>query len=320
MNAERGKPRIVCMQVPAHIERFRQILESFAKVEYADWNASELLKHIKDYDGIVTQINTLINEDVIEEAENLKVIATPSTGTDHIDISAAEKKGIAVLSIKDDIEFLNRIPSTAELAFGLMLSVLRYIPQSFESVKLGEWDGSSFRGHMLMGRTLGIIGAGRLGKMMCKYGNAFGMRVLVYDPYTKVDLEYVTQVDLKYLLSNSDVVTVHVHLNEETKGLIGKRELGFMKPDAVLINTSRGAVIDEYALVEALENKRIGGAGLDVLADELTGGIRASPVVEYARSNRNVVITPHIGGRTYEAQELAYARTAEKLLEWFKGG
>ena len=113
-------------------------------MEYADWNASELLKHIKDYDGIVTQINTLINEDVIEEAENLKVIATPSTGTDHIDISAAEK-GIAVLSIKDDIEFLNRIPSTAELAFGLMLSVLRYIPQSFESVKLGEWDGSSFR-------------------------------------------------------------------------------------------------------------------------------------------------------------------------------
>ncbi|NLC69002.1 MAG: hypothetical protein GX754_09555 [Clostridiaceae bacterium] len=318
MSNVHSKPKVACNRIPPHVRSFREILKSFTEADYVEWDYSDVLDMIKEYDAIVTHVSVPIDAKTIYRAKNLKVIATPSTGTDHIDIKAALERNIHVISIKDDIEFLDNITSTAELAFGLIICLLRNIPWSFESVKSGKWDSSLFRGHMLSGKSLGIIGAGRLGKMMCKYGNAFRMRVLAYDPYVKINMANVEQVDLDSLLAGSDIVSVHVHLNDETRAMIGKRELSIMKPNAILINTSRGAVIDENALVEALQDGKIAGAAVDVLTDELSGNINKSPLVNYARENRSVIITPHIGGVTYEAQELAYGRTAEKMLEWFK--
>lgn len=226
-----------------------------------------------------------------DAARNLKVITTASTGTDHIDLQEAASRGIAVLSIKNDIEFLRGVTSTAEQALALMLSVIRMIPSSFDSVKQGRWQSASFRGHMLSGKTLGIIGFGRLGEIMAGYGNALKMKVLVADPYKIVHVNYVEQVSLEKLLERSDIFSLHVHLNDETRGMIGKNQINMMKDGAVIVNTSRGAIIDEMAMVEALESGKLGGAGLDVLATELYEDISKSPVVQYARKHDNVV--PH---------------------------
>jgi D-3-phosphoglycerate dehydrogenase len=310
--------KILCNGMPDFATEAKAVLESIGTVDYADWDYQEILANIEKYRIFLPNLSVNIDKNILKKAKNLKLIATPTTGTDHIDLKTAEANGIAVLSIKNDIDFLKNIPSTAELALGL-LSVVRRIPFAFDAVKEGRWSREDYRGNTLFGKTLGIIGYGRLGEIMARYGNALGMKVLAVDPYKQIDVRYAEPVSLDELLKRSDVISVHVHLNEETKGMIGRDEINRMKDGVIIINTARGAVIDEDAFVEGLICGKIGGAGIDVIADETLRNIKDTPLVEYARRHQNLVITPHIGGATIEAQKLTYLKIAEKVKTWISG-
>jgi D-3-phosphoglycerate dehydrogenase / 2-oxoglutarate reductase len=297
----------------------REVLETIGTVDFDSPTQDQLKKIIGDYEVLVIGIGLVFDKEVLEQGIKLKAIATATTGLDHIDLEYAKDKGIKIISLHEETEFLNGITGTAELAFALMLDLLRNVSTSFESVKRSEWGRNRFKGHTARGKTLGIIGFGRLGKMMARYAKAFEMNVVSYDPELNEDEftnEGVTRCTLESLLLESDVVSLHVHLLPETENLIGKQKLAKMKHSAVVINTSRGKIIDEIAMLEALEKKKIGGYATDVLADELTfigEIIPTNKLIEYSKRNTNCIITPHIGGMTYESRRDTDIFIAEKL-------
>lgn len=262
----------------------------------------ELKKIIKDYDAIVIRSQTKLTQDVIEASENLKFIGRAGVGTDNIDKQSATKKGIIVMNAPG-----GNTVSTCEHAFTLMLSVARKIPFAYNSLKSKEWKRSQFKGVELNSKTLGIIGLGRIGKEVAKRALAFGMEVLTFDPFISrevADALGVRVVELDELLEKSDFITVHTPLTDETRNMISKKELGMMKPTVFLVNCARGGIVDEEALYEALKEKKISGAALDVFAEE-------PPLDSKLLELDNIVVTPHLGASTEEAQvnvaiEIAY--------------
>jgi len=296
----------------------KKILKTIGTIDCLDLTQDELIKKIFQYNILVVGLGLNINEQVIRAGKNLKVIATATTGLDHIDIRLAAKKGIKIISLKNETEFLNTITGTAELAFGLMIDILRMTHPAIESVKNYRWDREKFRGHNLRSQTLGIIGLGRLGTMMARFGNAFYMNVLAYDPHIndKIFNKFkAKKTDMDTLLSKSDAISIHVHLNSETENMFNCSSLSKMKKNAILINTARGKIVNETDLLQALKNKTIAGYATDVLADELNFNQNFSnhPLVEYAKNNHNCIIVPHIGGMTYESRQATDIFIAEKI-------
>lgn len=271
---------------------------------------------IGQFDAYLASLALRVDQSILDAGAALRVIATASTGTDHIDVAAAERKGIAILSLKDDQEFLAGITATAELAWALLLTVMRRLHGAIDAAGRGDWARDRYRGHQLSGKTLGIVGYGRLGRMVAEYGVAFRMQVLACDVRPVVPAPGVRLTSMEEVLATSDIVSLHVHLTEGNRGLIGRAAIAAMKSAAVLINTSRGAVVDEAALLTALESGRLAGAGLDVIDGEWRQDLAEHPLIRYARTHENLVITPHIGGVTYESQELAYARIVAKLADY----
>jgi D-3-phosphoglycerate dehydrogenase len=217
-----------------------------------------------------------------------------------------------VLSLKDDRELLDRITSTAELAWGLILACARRFPEAIDASRRGVWARDAVRGHQLAYKTLGVLGCGRLGTMVAAYAKAFRMHVLGCD-VRPVDLPGVENVSFDRLFAESDIVSVHIHLTEENHRLINRDVLARMKPGSILINTSRGAIIDEAALLDALEHGPLAAAGLDVVEGEWRDDLDQHPLIAYAQRHGNLVVTPHVGGVTVEAQETAYSAAARKL-------
>ncbi len=291
------------------------ILKPLGTVECIEKNDKELQSHLTRATILIVGIGMNIDQKIIDEAPRLKIIATATTGLDHIDTEYAGKKGISVVSLRGEEEFLKGITPTAELAFGLMISLLRHIVPASDSVKKGEWNRDAFRGHSISGLTLGIIGMGRLGTMMMRYGQVFGMRVLGCDPKENVDGTW-ENVSLHQLLQESDVVSLHVHLASDTENMIDAKALALMKPSAVLINTARGKLVHEKDLLKALKEGTIAGYATDVLSSELDakGDVSKDPLVQYAKDHDNVLITPHIGGMTEEARKATDVCIAEKLV------
>ncbi|MEM2300073.1 MAG: hydroxyacid dehydrogenase [Candidatus Hadarchaeales archaeon] len=264
----------------------------------------ELLERVKDADILVVRSATKVTKEVIEAGKKLKIIARAGVGLDNIDVAAARERGIIVVNAPE-------APSVAvaELTIGLMLAIVRKIPAADLSMKSGKWEKKAMMGRELRGKTLGIIGTGNIGKEVAKRAKAFGMNLLFYDVVR--DENFAKEVGGKYveleeLLRNSDFVSIHVPLTEETRRMIGEREIAMMKPGAVLVNTSRGPIVDEMALAEALKSGRLGGACLDVFEKEPPVG---SPILECP----NTVLTPHIGASTVEAQREAALIIAEKI-------
>ena len=258
-----------------------------------------------------------IDRDVIDAAGRLKIIATASTGTDHIDMDYVSRRGITILSLRDETSFLSGITSTSEMTWTLLLAVVRKLPWSFEAAKRGEWARDRFRGRQLSGKTLGILGYGRLGRITAEYGRAFRMRVLAHDLRDVVPAEGVELVDFGTLLKESDVLSIHIHLTEENRRLFTDDVFNRMKPGAVLINTSRGATIDDTALIRALESGRLlGRAGIDVIHGEWNENLAAHPLIRYAAAHENLVISPHTGGVTFEAQSMAIEFISRKLTDY----
>lgn len=299
-----------------HIQGVSEILESIGQVTYLDNPMPEdVLNLISNQHAIFTnpnKSNVFIGREIIDAGHDLKVICTASTGTNHIDKAYAAKQGVAVLSLTEERDVINEISSTAEHAFALMLAALRHIPQAFDSVKRGEWDYTPFIGRQLDYLTIGVVGYGRLGTYFARYATAFGSRVLVYDPYVTVEDESVIQTDLDQLLTESDVISLHVHVTPETTGMVDQTWFSRMKPSVVLLNTARGEVINESDLTAFLKEHPDARLAADVISGEVSAK-GSSSLIEYARTASNVILTPHIGGMTVEGQQIAYTHAARLL-------
>ena len=237
------------------------------------------------------------------------MINTASTGLNHINLEDCRKLNIRVLSLTKDYHLLKKLPSTSELAFGLMISLLRKIPSSFDSVKSKKWDYLPFMGREISSLSLGIVGLGRLGKIMANYGKSFGMNVSFYDPYKKS--QKYKKVSLNNLFKISDVVSLHTHVNSETKYLVNKNLLKHSKLNQIIINTSRGEIVKEDDIVSYLRNGKIAGYGTDVIENEFDN-IKKSVIVRNI-NKLNIIVTPHIGGMTLEGQLRAWQYAVKKF-------
>ncbi|WP_088335526.1 phosphoglycerate dehydrogenase [Methanopyrus sp. KOL6] len=296
---------------PIHEDALRKLEELGEVIVLEDADEEKIREHVRDADAWVVRSGTRVTRELIKEAERLKVIARAGVGVDNIDVKAATERGIIVVNAPESSSI-----SVAEHTMGLILALARKIPQADRSVRRGEWDRKTFMGVELAGKTLGLIGLGRIGQQVAKRAKAFEMEVIAYDPYIprKVAEELGVELvdELEELLERADIVSIHVPLTEETEGMIGEEELKRMKNSAFLINCARGKIVDEEALIKALKEGWIAGAALDVFAEEPPG--EDHPLYELD----NVVLTPHIGGSTGEAQRsagLIVAREIERVLK-----
>ena len=303
--------KIICITQVKHLDGVYDLLEEFGNITYVPDITKEELKSTlfeTKTKYLFTNPNKqsfILDEEVLKDS-NIKVINTCSTGTNHIDMKYCKENNIEVWHLARDYELINQLPSTAEHAFGLMLSLIRKIPMSFHSVRDGNWDYEPYIGRQLKGLTVGIIGYGRLGKMMETYCHAFGMTVKIHDPYEGYD-------DLDLVLRESDVISLHVHVTGKTVGMINGNTIKRMKKKPYLINTSRGEIVYEKKVIEAIENGNLSGYATDVITDEF-GNIHNSKLVEFSMNpNRNVIITPHVGGMTWEGQTKAYKWAVRKF-------
>jgi D-3-phosphoglycerate dehydrogenase / 2-oxoglutarate reductase len=245
-------------------------------------------------DALIVRSATRVDRAMIEAAPTLKVIGRAGVGVDNIEVAAASERGILVFNAPD----ANTV-AAAELTMALMLSLVRRVTEADRSVRDGKWDRAGLQGVELRGKTLGLIGAGRIGGEVARRCLAFEMTVIIYDPYLTADRAAglgAELVGLDHLLATADIVSIHVPLNDETRGLIDPERLRRLKSQAFVVNASRGGVIDESALAAALEEGRLAGAALDVYHSEPLPG--DSPL----RSAPNLVLTPHLGASTVEAQ------------------
>ena len=267
---------------------------------------------------LVVKLGMKISKRVLDRLPNLKIIGTSTTGLNHIDMVEAKRRGIEIASLRGEAKFLSTIFPTAEETIGLMIMLMRNLPWGFDAVRHGRWDKEKFYGHELAGKTLGVVGFGRLGAMVAGFGRAFGMNVIACDPHVSsaaMKRKGAKKVPMDSAFQNADVVSVHVLLTPDTYHLIKRRHFKLMKPTAYYINTARGELNEEGPLLEALNKKQIAGAALDVLADEDPRGnhIKNHPLVRYARSHHNLIIVPHLGGATFESMAKTEDFIAEKI-------
>ena len=296
------------------------IYMELGQVEEGPFTRAEVLEKIGTVQVLVVRLGHQLDAEIIERGEKLLAIVSPTTGLDHIDLETAKKRGIEVISLKGETEFLQSIPATAELSWGLLLSATRHIPAATMSAREGCWDRDQFIGIDLKGKTLGIMGMGRIGEKIARYALAFEMNVMAYDPFREGWIQGVKQCSsLEALLTGSDVVMIHVPLNPGTVNLIGKKEFSVLRRGCVLINTSRGGIIDETELIKAMENGTVASAALDVIQAESSRGKKIeSPLVNYGKTHTNLILTPHIGGATVESMHATEVFVAEKLKAWMK--
>lgn len=288
--------------------------ERFSTVTVKQYSPEELLKYISDYHILAIRVDTIINQQLLDTAVNLKVIATATTGINHIDLEYAKKKGIEVISLQG----ANTI-ATVEHTLALLLTVIRKIPAAHASLLRGEWNRAAYIGTELSGKKLGIVGFGRIGRDLAARARAFGMEILAYDPYLKPEdfaQHHAAQKELNALLKEADIITLHLLLTPETKGMINKEKISLLKPNAILLNCSRGEVVVDQDLIEVLEQKKIACAALDVFSEEPLR--QTSPLIAYAKTHDNLILTPHLAGSTHEAIHQAGLYLATKTKEFLK--
>jgi D-3-phosphoglycerate dehydrogenase / 2-oxoglutarate reductase len=264
-----------------------------------------LAAEIGPYDGLVVRSATRVDASVLSAADNLKVVARAGIGLDNVDVAAATRRGVTVVNAPQ-----SNIVSAAEHTLALLLAQARNVPQADRALRAGTWERSRWQGVELMGKTLGLVGLGRVGSMVAQRAAGFGMRLIAFDPYVakeharEIGVEIMPSLDA--LLVQSDFVSIHLPRTPDTEGLIGSREIGLLKPAARLVNTARGGIVDEAALAAAVADGRLAGAALDVFAEEPT---TSGPLFDL----EDVVLTPHLGASTVEAQDKAGEAVAEMV-------
>ncbi|MFA5838564.1 MAG: NAD(P)-dependent oxidoreductase [Candidatus Paceibacterota bacterium] len=273
-----------------------------------DNKVSKKKQILNDINILVIRNLTQVDKKLINLMPKLKVLASPTTGLNHIDVNYLNKKNIKLISLRGQTKFLETIPSTAEHTMALLLSLVRHIPWSFDEVKKGNWPRDEFIGNQLKNKTIGILGYGRLGKIVAKYCKAFDMNIISCDPNVSKEVilkNGVKKVGFDELFKKSDIVSIHVLLTENTKNLIKEKHFRMMKRDSIFINTSRGEIIEKNALYNALKEKFIKAAAVDVMWDERKNGnhLKRDPLWKYAKTYKNLLISSHLGGVSYEAME-----------------
>ncbi|MCG3411989.1 phosphoglycerate dehydrogenase [Staphylococcus massiliensis] len=270
---------------------------------------AEIVDIIGDYDALIVRSQTKVTENIIKHASKLRVIARAGVGVDNIDVNSATKQGIIVINAPDG----NTISAT-EHSMAMLLSMARNIPYAHQSLQNGEWDRKTYRGTELYQKTLGVIGAGRIGLGVAKRAQSFGMKILAFDPYLSQDKARklnVTLASVDEIAEQADFVTVHTPLTEKTKGIVGESFFNKAKPNLQIINVARGGIINEAALLKALDEDKILKAALDVFVDEPATN---SPLTKH----KKVIVTPHLGASTVEAQEKVAVSVSEEIIDIFK--
>jgi len=273
---------------------------------------NDLLAAVADAEALVVRSETKITRAVIEAAKKLRVVGRAGVGVDNVDVEAATERGVIVMNTPGG----NTI-STAEHAFSMMMALARNIPQAHGTLHAGKWDRKSYSGVELYNKPLGIVGTGRIGGEVARRAVAFGMRVLAYDPYltlARAKALQVEMVELKELFAQSDFITIHTPMTEQTRGLINKAAFDLMKPGVRIINCARGGLVAEMDLVEAIKSGKVAGAALDVFETEPLPP--TSPLLQLP----NVITTPHLGASTFEAQESVGIEIAHAVIEALTGG
>ncbi len=303
------KPRILAASKihESALQKARKFADVDLKTGLTD---DELVGIMGEYDAVVVRSKPKITKAMIDAGKRLKVIGRAGVGLDNIDVEAAKAKGIKIVNSPEASTI-----SVAEHAIGLMLAVLRQVPSARESMKAGKWDRKTYMGSELYGKTLGLIGFGKIGREVAKRALAFGMEVIISDPAVNAEeakRHGASSVGLDDVFRKADVISLHVPALPTTKDIVNKGRIELMKPTAIIVNTSRGHAIDEDALAEALKAKRIRGAALDVYKSEPPEG-SVLPTLE------NTVCVPHLGANTDEAQIRAGNVVIEKIGEILKG-
>ena len=284
----------------------------FNVVKETKLSPDDIAERIKDADGVIVRSATKITADLMDKAEKLRVIGRAGVGVDNIDTEAATERGIVVMNAPDG----NTI-TTAEHTIALMVSLARNVPQASAKLQSGTWDKKSFVGVELNGKTLGVIGLGRIGKHVAKIAKGFGMNIFGYDPF--ISEENASELGIKVgtldeVISTADFLTIHTPVTDETRGIIGKDAFSKMKKGVRLINCARGGLVDEDALLEAIESETVAGAALDVYAVEPLAA--DSPLL----NNPRIIATPHLGASTREAQEGVALTVAEQMRDYLLTG
>lgn len=314
---------IIITEPDGYNPRAIALLSQLGKVELCHFSDRRFPKVLRTADVLVVKLGLKINRVVLAQAPQLKIIATNTTGLNHIDLEEAKQRHVAVISLRGHTAFLEKIQATPELTWGLLLALVRKIPWAFESVKQGRWNRNSFAGHELQGKVLGILGLGRIGKIMARYGQAFGMAVAACDPNISAAVMKkfgVKKTTMDELFCQADVLSVHVLHTPAMDRLVQARHFRLMKPTAYFINTARGELVDESAMLKALQEKHLAGAALDVMSREDQQGkhLRRHPLRHYAQTHDNLLIVPHLGGAAIEAWQATEEYLAKLVVRHFQ--
>jgi D-3-phosphoglycerate dehydrogenase / 2-oxoglutarate reductase len=289
-------------------------LSEYADVYTKDPTKINLGKDFTSYDIFWFRLGFKIDKKLIETPERrVSIVVCPVTGLDHIDVETCEMNSIKVLSLKGETIFLKEVRATAELTIGLILNLLRNLPAAIESVKNDIWNRDLFRGYEIYGKTVGIIGMGRLGTIVSEILFSFGAKVIGFDIKKKV-VKNVKMVDsLIELVRSSNIVSVHIDYNEKNHHVLDGTFFSAFNKNSIFINTSRGALVDEKALLDSLLNGHLIGAAVDVIDGEHNHD--ENKLIKYAKKNKNLLISPHIGGSTYESFKKTEQFLARKLVD-----
>ena len=301
---------------PDTLEHVRAKLPKGFEVQFA-LDAASADRFIQSCDVVLdAYLGVRFAADRLSRAVNLKLFVTATTGADHVDATVLAKRGIPLLTLRGQRHVLQNLTPAAEHSWLLLMACARRLRAAIQDVVAGEWDRNKYPGIMLRGKILGIIGCGRIGQWMSRYATAFGMRCLGCDPFVDPWPENIEKCDLGSLLARADFISLHVPLEEGTHQLLKAKEFQMIRPGTILVNTSRGAVIDESALLTALLEGRIAAAGLDVLAAE--PDVADDPLIEYAKTHDNLLITPHIGGFSPDAVRHVLSFSCQRIAEFFR--
>jgi len=289
------------------------ILTKKFDIEYVSLDSQDDIHNaLKNCDVFWFRLNHKLTRDILKGV-NCKYILCAVTGLDHIDVEACKDFGITVVSLKNESEFLKEVRATAEHTFGLMLALIRRTKLSFNHVESGLWNRDVFQGTELYKKKIGIFGLGRLGAIVAKYADAFGMEVYYYDIEPKqTNSNFICCNSAEELCSKVDILSIHLPYNKSTHFMINKALLDNVSKPIYIINTSRGGLVNEKDLLEKLTTNKVAGYATDVLFEE--PNVADNPLVKYASNNENVIITPHIGGNTFESIDKTEHFIAKKLV------
>ena len=298
---------LICDNLNQQVYKELETIGDCVDISKSNSKDKDLANHIKDCEIVVIRSATKLTKEVLDKAEQLKIIARCGVGIDTVDLDFAKSKNIFVTNAPSA-----NLISVVELTVALIISASRKLSLADSHLKKGEWNRSEFLGYELYGKTLGIVGFGKAGRLVADRMKSFGMSIVFYDPYVTDWNGSEESVELDNLLRTADVVSIHVIKSKDTENLISKDMLDLLKPSSIIVNTSRGGVLDEDYLFELLESEKIFGAGLDVYSNE--------PPDNVERYNSlNLVTTPHIGASTYEAQLKACLETIENIKKILAG-